>query len=179
MVKPARALCVVLALGWAGATQAQTPPDGLVWMVLRDINAIGFDRDDPMNRPPLVAALPEGMIRAVDISRDRRPDWLIDDEVAGLTPYCGTGGCVKRLYVSTDDGYVRAFDNQALELLAMPNREIEARVHPLYCADEPRSCSYRFGWNAEARRLEPAWNTSARPMGEGAYPAIDPEANGG
>jgi hypothetical protein len=163
------------ALAACGAAKAQTPPEGIVWLALRDINAYAFDRDDPTNRPPLVTEVPEGMIRAVDVSHDGRPDWLLDYEPSGLNGYCGTGGCLKRLYVSVDDGYARAFDNQALRLVVLPDRQVEAWVHPIYCADDTRDCRYRFGWSPEGRRLELIRSTSARAMGEESYPAIDPE----
>lgn len=67
---------------------------GLVWMAIRDINAVYDDDAEPMNRPPVTMRPPEGMIRAVDVSHDGRPDWLVDYEPAGVNAYCGTGGCL-------------------------------------------------------------------------------------
>ena len=86
---------------------------------------------------------------------------------------------MKRLYVSTDGGYVRALDSQALDLVVSSGRQIEVRVHHLYCADDSRDCRYRFDWNGDAGRLEPVWTSGARPMGEGTWPVIDPKANDG
>ena len=37
-----------------GAASAQTPPEGIVWLALRDLNAREFDPNDPTNRPPVV-----------------------------------------------------------------------------------------------------------------------------
>ena len=167
------ATAVALATAGQGTAAAQdAPPEGIVWMALRDINASYFDPDDPTNRPPLTTAPPEGMIRALDISRDGRPDWLVDYQAAGLSAYCGTGGCLKRLYISDGDDYVRAFDAQAFELKpaeADGETRLEAWVHHLYCADDNPDCRYAFAWDARERRLVPRSSTSARPMGAEAF----------
>lgn len=162
-------------LAAAAAAQTPSPPEGLVWMVLRDINEVGFDRGDPMNRPPLTTMPPDGMIQAVDVSPDGRADWLVDYQAAALTPFCGTGGCVKRLYVSTDDGYVRALDSQAFTLTVRPDHQVETWVHRIYCAGSEDECRYRFAWDDDGRRLEPVWSSSARPGVDGGYAPLDPE----
>lgn len=149
-------LAMLLAAGAPAA--AQTPPEGLVWMVLRDLNEYGFDRDDPSNRPPLVTEAPEGMIRAVDVTHDGSPDWLIDYEASGNSTYCGTGGCSKILYVSLGDGgLTRAFDEQAHELTfydAGGESRIEAWVHHVFCSgDAGRDCRFAFAWDPALKRL--------------------------
>ena len=150
----------VLLAGCAAGAADQVhadPPAGLVWLALRDINEAAFDPDDPVNGPPLATAPPEGMIRAVDVSPDGKPDWLIDYEVAGVSAFCGTGGCLRRLYVSDGDDYVRALDAQVLTLeigQGAPQR-VEAQVHALYCEDETSDCRYGYRWDAQARRLAP------------------------
>jgi hypothetical protein len=172
-------LAAATLVGATSPAQAQavaqaSPPEGIVWMALRDINAAWYDPDDPTNRPPLVTTPPEGMIREVVVSNDGRPDWLVDYEAAGLAHFCGTGGCLKRLYVSLGDGYVRAFDRQAFELVIGGRPDgvgIDARVHHLYCADDNRDCRYSYEWDGDARRLIERSNTSVRPMeGEGFTP---------
>src|SRR5690606_28981762 len=130
------AAAAALLTAAAAPAVAQTPPEGLVWLALRDINAAYFDPDDPTNRPPLATEPPPGMIRAVVVCDAGRPDWLIDYGRAGLARYCGTGGCRQRLYVSHPDGYVRAFDAQAFDLSFHDRggeRRLEARVHHGYC----------------------------------------------
>lgn len=135
------------------AAQAQTvPPEGVVWLALRDINALTFDADDPTNRPPLVTTPPEGMIQAVDVSDDGKPDWLIDYEAAAAAAFCGTGGCLKRLYVSTDDGYVRAFDTQALTL-AVVEHQVRTTVHHGLCVPDNWDCKAVFRWDGAVGKL--------------------------
>ncbi|MBX3476180.1 MAG: hypothetical protein KF910_01070 [Brevundimonas sp.] len=155
-------ISVLAALGLLsltpGSAPAQTPPEGLVWMALRDINEYGFDRDDPTNRPPLVTRVPDGMIRAVDMTDDGHTDWLVDYEAAELSSYCGTGGCSKILYVTLgDDGLMRAFDEQAHTLTFYQvdgERRVEAEVHHALCSsDASRECRYAYAWDAELRRL--------------------------
>ena len=146
------------ALGAGSSVAAQTPPEGLVWMVLRDINEYGFDRDDPSNRPALIAQAPEGMIRAVDVTHDGRPDWLVDYEASGNSSYCGTGGCTKVLYVSLgDDGLTRAFDEQAHELAfydSRGERRVEAWVHHSFCSSNAgQDCRVAFAWDPALKRL--------------------------
>lgn len=124
-------------------------PEGLVWMALRDINAALFDDEDPTNHPPLATVPPEGMIRRVNVSDDGRPDWLIDYEQAGVGAHCGTGGCVQKLYVSTESGYVRAFDRQAHSLTVNDEGGVTAWVHALHCV--PRRDECRFAWSWDVR----------------------------
>jgi hypothetical protein len=141
------ALVVALA---AGSAQAQEPPEGLVWMALRDINESYFDPDDPMNRPPLMTEVPSGMIRAVEVNGDGRPDWLVDYGAAEMAQHCGTGGCTHRLYVSGEDGYRRAFDNQAHDVAIYDEggeTRLEAWVHHTYCAPEAEECRYAWAWD--------------------------------
>ncbi len=147
---------LALLLSLAGPAAAQTPPDGIVWLALAEINGARVHADDPTRHPPLAAAPPSGMITAVDLSPDGRPDWLVDYEAAGDARWCGTGGCRKQLFVSHDDGYVRALDAQALGLTLTgvgEGRRLEARVHHLYCVDDRGDCLYAYAWDAEAGRL--------------------------
>lgn len=106
------ALSAVLLLAAAAPATAQTPPETLTWMVLNEINGAWFDRTEPFNRPALVTRVPAGVIRPVDISHDGKPDWLVDYTDSGLM-YCGTGGCLRTLYVSDGEDYVMAFDEQS------------------------------------------------------------------
>lgn len=169
-------VALVLAAGPAWSQSAPTPPEGLTWMALRDLNGAYDDPDDPGNRPPLVTQVPDGMIRAVDVSRDGRPDWLVDygvDEAASAG-FCGTGGCAKRLYVSTGDGLVRAFDGQASELAIDAAGVVEAEVHHLYCTPARESCRFAWSWDAEAGRLveRPAAD-GVTVLADGGFPAVE------
>lgn len=173
----AAAFWLALWLAEAARAQPPEPPEGLVWMALRDTNATWFDPDDPTNRPPLTTTVPEGMIRAVDVSPDGVADWLIDYEKAGLSQYCGTGGCLKRLYVSGDAGFTRAFDAQALGLEVRQGDagvQVEAWVHHLYCVPDNRDCRYVYVWDVGAGRLELVTTTSEREPGESAFMPLAP-----
>lgn len=153
-------LASVLALSLAVGTavRAQTPPDGLTWMVLRDINDSYFDPDDPTNRPPLTLQVPEGVITAVDVTHDGHTDWLVDYQAAEISRYCGTGGCRKILYVTLgDDNLTRAFDQQANDLTlyaADGESRVEAWVHHAFCSnDASRDCRLAYAWDPELKRL--------------------------
>lgn len=156
----ASVLVSVLTLALAAGTSAaaQTAPEGLSWMVLRDINDAVFDRDDPTNRPPLAVQVPAGAIRAVDVTHDGRADWRVDYEAVGISGFCGTGGCRQIVYVSLgDDGLTRAFDEQAHELTfyeADGESRIEAWVHHALCSsDASRDCKFAYAWDPELKRL--------------------------
>lgn len=174
-------LAAVLAAG--SSVAAQTPPEGLVWMVLRDINEYGFDRDDPTNRPPLATRPPEGMIRAVDVTHDGRPDWLVDYEASGNSSYCGTGGCTKVLYVSLgDDGLTRAFDEQAHALTfyeAEGESRVEAWVHHAFCSSNAgQDCCFAFAWDSALKRLVERPNRAGEAVvAVGAFSPIDTSAD--
>lgn len=175
---------LILAMG-AGPVMAQTPPEGLAWMVLRDINEYGFDRDDPTNRPPLVTEVPAGAIRAVDVTRDGHADWLVDYEAAEISSFCGTGGCSQILYVSLgDDGLTRAFDEQAHELTfyqADGESRVEAWVHHSFCSsDAGRECRFAYGWDPELKRLVERPNRAGEAViPVGAFSPIDNSADRG
>ena len=163
------AVLLALVAGPAVAQAQESPPEGLVWMALRDINEIYFDADDPTNRPPLVTAVPEGMIRQVDISRDGQPDWLVDYEAPGQGAFCGTGGCLERLYVSTPDGLVRAFDQQAMDFTIVERggeAHLDMLVHHIFCEPENWDCRAAFRWDDATRTMVPA------AVGEGVAAAV-------
>jgi hypothetical protein len=151
-------IAALLLMLWPSAVLAQAPsaPEGLTWMVLRDINDAYFNQDDPTNRPPLTTVVPPGVIQAVEVSPDGQTDWLVDYEKAGVNAFCGTGGCVRRLYVSTPDGLVRAFDNQALSFEITgedAGRRIQIAVHHTYCGLNQWDCRAAFRWDAATRKL--------------------------
>ena len=142
-------------LGLAGMAAAQEPPEALTGMVLNEINGDYFNRAEPMNRPPLVTEVPEGMIRAVDVSHDGTADWLVDYRDAGAA-WCGTGGCLRTLYVSDGDYYVMAYDEQSLEF-DIVERDGETRiltnVHHMFCVPDNGDCEYGYAWDAELKQL--------------------------
>lgn len=157
---------LVVALGLVATSAAAQsrdpqPPAALTWMVLNEINSTYFDRSEPMNRPALVTVVPEGMIRAVNVSNDGKPDWLIDYSSQGVF-WCGTGGCLQTLYVSDGDDYVMAFDAQALELdIAQHQGEpiMEVLVHRVLCAEDEDECRYAFAWGATQQQLSERANS--------------------
>lgn len=184
-MRPAALLSAFCLTVFAPAAQAvaQTPPEALVWMVLNDINITGLDRDMPMNRPPIVSEVPEGMIHAVDLSSDGQVDWLIDYSKAGLSQFCGTGGCRLVLYVSDDDGeYRRAFDNQVLAFdisRRVGRQRLEAQVHHGACVPDDWDCRYAWAWNPTTGRLLLIPTDAGRTLlDNGGYPAIAQDADG-
>ena len=149
------ALSAVLLLAAAAPATAQTPPDALIWMVLNEINGAYFDRTEPFNRPALVTRVPEGVIRPVDISHDGKPDWLVDYTDSGLM-YCGTGGCLRTLYVSDGEDYIMAFDEQSHTFeLSRRGEEtvIEAEVHHVFCGAAGDDCAFAWTWDAGLKQL--------------------------
>ena len=125
-------------------------------MVLNEINAAYFNRTEPMNRPVLVEKVPEGVITPVDISHDGVPDWIVDYTDSGLI-YCGTGGCLRSLYVSIpDNGYVLAFNAQIYDfVITTRGREtvIDTTVHQVMCWPLNDKCAYSFAWDLDLQRL--------------------------
>ncbi|MFN3670239.1 MAG: hypothetical protein ACK4VY_13105 [Brevundimonas sp.] len=145
----------VLATAAVAPARAQTPPEALTWMVLDEINSAYFDRTEPFNRPPLVTRVPEGVIRPVDISHDGKPDWLIDYTDSGLM-YCGTGGCLRTLYVSDGDDHVMAFDEQThtFELSSRGGETvIEVEVHHVFCGAAGDDCAFAWTWDPVLKQL--------------------------
>ena len=139
----------------AAVASAQTPPEALTWMVLNEINGAYFDRTEPFNRPALVTRVPAGVIRPIDISHDGKPDWLVDYTDSGLM-YCGTGGCLRTLYVSDGDDYVMAFDEQSHTFdLSRRGGEtvIDAEVHHVFCGSSGDDCAFAWTWDARLKRL--------------------------
>lgn len=167
----------VLGAG-CGPSRAETgrhdPPEGIVWYVLSVLNRMNLDIEDPTNRPPVLHELPDGVLTAVDVSPDGKPDWLIvwpED-----APFCGTGGCRHTLYVSTSDGFARAFDRQAFDLdirRVGQSTRLEAKVHPIYCGDDRPDCRLVWWWDGDAESLYPAPDQAGDPL-----PPVDPDVTG-
>ncbi|WP_426039867.1 hypothetical protein [Brevundimonas sp. DC300-4] len=165
MFKPFASSLATLSLisGAAGAACSRpldpdqpSPQASLEWMVLNEINAAYFDRSEPMNRPALVAKVPEGVITPVDISHDGVDDWLVDYTDSGLV-YCGTGGCLRSLYVSIPEGgYVLAFNDQSFDFAITTRASetvIDTIVHPVMCRPMNDNCAYSFAWDPDLQRL--------------------------
>lgn len=170
------AFSAVLLLAAAAPATAQTPPDALTWMVLNEINGAYFDRTEPFNRPPLVTRVPDGVIRPVDITHDGKPDWLIDYTDSGLM-YCGTGGCLRTLYVSDGEDYVMAFDEQShtFELSRRGGETvIEAQVHHVFCGSAGDDCAFAWTWDAELKQLVERPNAAGVTLlgNDGGFPPI-------
>lgn len=153
----ATAACQAQISTGGGQAPAGGPPQALTWMVLNEINSASFDRAEPMNRPPLVTEVPDGMIREVNVSSDGTPDWLIDYSSQG-GQWCGTGGCLRTLYVSDGEDYVMALDAQVLDMeIADQGGQptLDLTVHHLYCQENAETCRYGYGWDATQKALVP------------------------
>lgn len=170
---------LMLAAGAVTPVMAQEPPEGFVWYVLREQNDAGFDIDDPTNRPPLVTEVPAGVLEAVDADGDDRTDWLI--RWAETMQVCGTGGCRVTLYIGTEDGFVRAFDRQALQFdirTAEGERRVVAELHPLACDDGRETCVRSWAWDEAAQRLMPVISRAGLPLPPHVAPVAWPEGAG-
>jgi len=170
------ALGAVLLLVAAAPASAQSPPEALTWMVLNEINSAWFDRTEPFNRPPLVTRVPEGVIRPVDVSHDGRSDWLIDYTDSGLM-YCGTGGCLRTLYVSNGDDYLMAFDEQThtLDISARDGETvIDAKVHHVFCGPAGDDCAFAWTWDASLQQLVERPNAAGGTLlpNDGGFPPV-------
>ncbi|RZJ88850.1 MAG: hypothetical protein EON88_20700 [Brevundimonas sp.] len=166
------AAAAALMTGGGGA-RAQTPPEGFVWYVLNELNGFYLDVEDPTNRPPLETQVPDGVLSAVEINGDGKPDWLI--RWPESAQFCGTGGCEASLYISDGDGFVRAFDRQALSFaLTTVDGElrVEAAVHHLECSEGQDECLRAWAWDPVAMRLQerPSSDGISRLSGS---PAVD------
>lgn len=175
-------LASTLAASAASAALAQspapTPPEGLTWYVLDQINEFDFDVEDPGNRQnSVMTEVPDGVIQAVSVNDDGKPDWLV--RWPEMFQFCGTGGCQTTLYVSGEDGLHRAFDRQALDFTVSTvggETRVEAWVHHLNCVDEREECRYAWAWDDRSRTLvqRPASDGVTVLHGTGVQPIDDP-----
>lgn len=157
------------AMQLAGAaTSDQTPPEGLTWIAIRDINRVYDDDNSPTDRPPLVTEPPRGMITPITVSPDGQADWLMDYTEAGSAQWCGTGGCRQRLFVSTPDGLVQVFDANAFGVETLGEGQVRVQVHHIYCEPQaaPDSCTVVLQYDTAGRRLAvPPAHDEFNPMG--------------
>lgn len=159
MIRTVAAGLAVLLLSHAPARaqRPSAPPEGLTVYVLGQLNSFYDDVEDPTNRPEVFTAVPEDVIRPVEINHDGKTDWLIAWPQS--TQSCGTGGCRTTLYVSSDFGFTRALDRQVLDDLRIGEVggevRMEAWVHHLNCIDDRRECRYAWAWDDTAGRLVP------------------------
>lgn len=151
------------------------PPEGLVWYVLNALNGLYLDVEDPTNRPPLLTVVPDGVLEPVAVNGDGRPDWLI--RWPEQVEFCGTGGCRVTLYISADDGFVRAFDRQALrfEVKAAGAHQVEAVLHAVHCRDDQGECRWIWEWDAGSRRLRVAASSDGADRSEDPAPVESPD----
>lgn len=173
------AVAAALATAIGVGANAQTPPEGLAWLAVREVNAAWDNDREPLNRPPVTWAAPEGMLRLVDVSRDGDADWLMDYLHAGSNHFCGTGGCRQRLYVSRDGELLAAFDGRA-SALEITERDgetvIEAQVHHLNCAPEAQDCRFAWTWDpALGRLVERVPSTGATHLFDGGFQPLEPQ----
>ncbi|RZJ43726.1 MAG: hypothetical protein EON87_11590 [Brevundimonas sp.] len=151
----ATALAAGLLLTGQGCARAQTPPEGFVWYFLSELNGFYLDVEDPTNRPALIKRVPDGVLSAVEVNGDGQADWLI--RWPDSAQFCGTGGCRTTLYISGQNGFVRAFDRQALRFdVGRVDGEvrIEAALHHLYCNEGQVECLRAWAWDPSAGRLQ-------------------------
>ena len=159
------------------------PPAWITWLVLNDLNTHNFDPDSLTLEPRVIETPPPGLITAVDVSHDGVADWLLDYGAVGAATWCGTGGCLNRLYVSGNDGeLIRAFDGQVGTMMIVPGRgsaKVEIDVHRLYCNNSPGACRFAFTWDASDRALMPTLaSDGVGLLVDGGYPAIGDDGAG-
>lgn len=169
-VMPRAAIHLVLsctALSISAVAQAKPAPHGVPEPVFTAAKA-RFDAAHASlykgaDDPPMVPQPPASMFRKVDINLDGTPDWLVDYERASklIGGLCGTGGCLKQLYVSRPDGsFALAFAAQAIKVSVKPAKPalpfILADMHGLYCGRTGSdACVIAMQWGSAAGRLVP------------------------
>lgn len=179
-IPPLAAVLLALTLPGAALAQTVTPPEGFTWLVLKGLNDLHDDPEDPTNGPPIVTEVPDGVLKPIDINHDDRTDWLIDWPEE--TSVCGTGGCLKSLYVSGPDGFTRALERQVLEFDIRTVGEevrIEAMVHHGECPSQEVAgdwdCRYAWAWDEQARALIPRPTRGGGSIMDGAgAPPVEP-----
>jgi hypothetical protein len=99
---------------------------------------------------------PRSIARPVDLNGDGVTDWRVDYGGVRFAYWCGTGGCLRQLWLSHAGTYVLAFDAQALELDLRGDGSgvLDVELHGVYCQRTgSEECSRSFRWNAAERRL--------------------------
>lgn len=154
VLKSALALAA-LTLTACAPVLGSSPPAGLNWYVVSQLNGFYDDVDDPTNRPPLLTAPPEGVVRAVDVNADGVNDWIVQWPEGAQ--FCGTGGCRITVYLTHGQNLIRLFDRQAFEALDITTVDGEPRFegsfHHLACNDQRQDCRLAWGLDAATRRL--------------------------
>lgn len=182
-------LATFLAATYTGSTVAQTagasasgPRESLERMVLHEINSANFDRTYPFEQSALVTELPLGVINEVNVSDDGIVDWLVDYSNSSLNN-CGTGGCLRSLYVSDPDvGYILAFDDQTLEFAVAERKNravIDVTVHRVMCASGNEECEYAFVWEPSLKRLVEQANKRGETLVTAPIGVLDPSERAG
>jgi hypothetical protein len=135
----------VLGAGSA-ATAAPKPPPAIVAAALAELG----DESGPRAKP-----LP-GMFKALDISRDGVPDWLVD--YSGDNAFCGSGGCRIVLHVSRPDGGHQVVFDELQRGYRFARRggraEFEVGLYGGFCGQAGNyDCRRRFAWDEASARL--------------------------
>ncbi|MDO1560234.1 hypothetical protein Q0812_12425 [Brevundimonas sp. 2R-24] len=167
------ALVLMLSLG-LGACAAARAPSLIQAAVLTELN------DDidlpPEDRRPQVTRVPPSMITRVNLDKDGVPDWRVDYGEAGLSVWCGTGGCLQKLYRGTEAGPVLVFENQVRELAVVDRageRRLEIEVHGTHCGGAGvMECRFAFAWDPAADRWAERPSAQGTVLMEGGFPPM-------
>lgn len=139
---------------------ASQPPDAVRRSVQAEIDATTAPSadDEPDYNPPHLVA-PAGMFHRADINNDSVTDWVVDFEKAPNPSYfCGTGGCVHRIYVSNASGgwdlamdtQVRAFKLRRSKGRTLLNVDFHGSVCGGFGVDP---CPRDYAWSETAGRF--------------------------
>ncbi|MBB5747638.1 hypothetical protein [Brevundimonas variabilis] len=174
--------CSREAEGQSPLSSGPGPRESLEWMVLHEINGANFDRSYPFEQSAPIREVPEGVIIEVNVSDDGVADWLVDYSKSGLN-YCGTGGCLKSLFVSdADTGYILAFDDQTLDFAIgdrNDERVIDVSVHRVMCSPFNDDCTYAFAWDPALKRLVERPNRRGETLVRAPIGVLDPSQRAG
>ena len=134
-----------------------TPPAGLSWYVISQLNDFYNDPEDPTNRPLLLSKPPAGVVSAVDVNGDGVNDWAV--RWPDSTQFCGTGGCRYTVYLTHGQNLVRIFDRQTFDGLDFTivdgEPRFEGSFHHGSCSEQREDCRLAWGLDPATRRLVP------------------------
>ncbi len=116
------------------------------------------DMVDPEQPDAFKIAVPPAMYSRIDVNGDGIPDWKVDYEKAqNASFFCGTGGCLRQIYVSHGGTHVLAFERTVREFkLGKANGEriLDIDFHGSTCGGAGvEECPRRYAWDTALGRF--------------------------
>lgn len=181
-------LVLVAALAAIGGAQARAAdvPQPVIDAVQALITEgwLPYDPEDPDNSgppPPTADAAAirqwqrKGLLRKVNLTPGKAPDWLIDTEKSEYpAAWCGTGGCLVEIWSPGPDGdYLRIFRNQIRlykvhRLAGKDHGWLETDFHGSACGQTGSvACPWGYEWRDDGLgrpALRAAWHKPRKPI---------------